>query len=65
MKPGREDSETERGAKTQRISGREGEGGLEIIFLFKYLGSIFVVNGSHDHDVTRRACVTLTMKRSG
>ena len=36
---------------------------LENVFLFKYLGSIFAANGSHDHDVTRR--VILAMKRCG
>ena len=25
---------------------------LENIFLFKYLGSVFAADGSHDHDVT-------------
>ena len=40
----------------------EGEG-LENVFLFKYLGSIFAADGSHGHDVTRR--ITLAMKRCG
>lgn len=36
---------------------------LDNIFLFKYLGSVFAADGSHDHDITRR--ITLTMKRYG
>ena len=61
----------ETAAKTQKLKDAQGHKekvgcdgkSLENIFLFKYLGSIFAANGSHEHDVTRR--ITLAMKRSG
>lgn len=40
----------------------EGES-LKNVFFFKYLGSIFAADGSHEHDVSRR--IVLVMKRCG
>ena len=42
-----------------RCEGEE----LDNVYLFKYLGSIFAADGSHEHDVNRR--ILLAMKRCG
>ena len=36
---------------------------MENVFIFRYLGSIFAADGSHEHDVTRH--ITLSLKRCG
>ena len=48
--------------KTRPKVSCEGEK-LKNVFLFKYLGSIFAADGSHQHDINKR--VALAMKRCG
>ena len=50
---------TQKSRPTVHCEGKE----LKNVFLFKYLGSIFSADDSHQHDITRR--ITLVMKRYG